>query len=166
MKRTLYIYALITSPILALYDTIPLYIFKVLDFYAFLIQFVGLTFNVFLFWVLHIIFEQKYPRQNLVLRFLYTFPILILIRGATYMLIPSIQLTNNHKYLAYPIISYLALNAIIMIIVQSIISGNKKSETEKQLQELKWQNTESQKQVLLQQLVQIPNVGKNILSKV
>ena len=39
-----------------------------------------------------------------------------------------------------------------MVIVQAIVNGYKKVLSEKQIQELKWQNTEAQKQVLMQQL--------------
>jgi len=152
MKRRLYITALITSPIIAIYDTSPLYIFNIINFNNFLLQFVILTIDVFLFWLVHIVFERKFPKQNLFLRYVFTCLIIIAIRGLTFISTPNSPLMGTHTYLAYPIITYLALNALIMIMVQSIVTGYKKAEAENQIQELKWQNTESQKQVLMQQL--------------
>ena len=39
-----------------------------------------------------------------------------------------------------------------MVIIKAVVNGYKIAENEKQLQTLKWQNTEAQKQVLMQQL--------------
>ena len=152
MKKRLYITALITAPIIAIYDSSPLYIFKIIDFNNLLIQVGGLTIDAFLFWIVHIFFERKFPNQNIIARFIATFLINTAIRGATFLTLPNEQLIRAHIYIAYPVISYLALNAIIMVMVQSIVTGYKKAEAEKQLQELKWQNAEAQMQVLMQQL--------------
>jgi len=150
LKRTLHINALITSPIIALYGVSPFYIFKQIDFSTFLLVAGGTTLSIYLTWLIHIYFEFKFPRQNKVIRFLLTYLVNIAFRLPFVLYNPGFLAYD--KYHAFPIITSLVLNAIIMVIVHSVVTGYKKSEMEMQLQELKWQNVESQKQVLMQQL--------------
>jgi LytS/YehU family sensor histidine kinase len=56
------------------------------------------------------------------------------------------------EYLIYPFISSLAINAIVAVISNSVVLSYKKNDAEKQLQNLKIQQTEAQKKILMQQL--------------
>lgn len=152
MKRRLHITALITSPIIALYGVSPFYIFQQISFQNFLFIACGTTISVYVVWLVHFFFESKFPNQNRVVRFFATYAVNIALRLVFVLLPATSKYTSADKYHAFPIITSLVLNAIIMIIMDSIITGYKKSEVESQLQELKYQNIESQKQVLMQQL--------------
>ena len=150
MKKRLHQYALASSPIIGIYGVSPFYIFNQIDLPAFLILIVGGTISVYVVWLVNIFFELKFPKQNMVIRFILTYIVNLGIRLFFVLFFPN--LLSADKYHVYAIITSLVLNAIVMVIVHSIVTGYKKSQMEDQLQELKWKNAESQKQVLMQQL--------------
>jgi len=152
MKRKLHKTALITSPIIAIYGVSPFYIFGQLSLDNFLLIVGGATISVYIVWLVHFFFENKFPNQNKVLRFFATYAVNIAIRLIFVLLPATSKYPAADKYHAFPILTSLVLNAIIMIIMDSIVTSYKKAEVDRQFQELKWQNTESQKQVLMQQL--------------
>ncbi len=155
LKRKLYNAAVVTSPIIAMYGACPFFIFEKIDFFNWINLVIGITFEVGVIWLVHIFFELKFPNQKSYLRFVVTYLISTVIRLPSMLIFPVFkqfvpQLVE--KYVAYPIITSFALNVIVMVIIKAIVNGYKKAESEKQVQELKWQNTEAQKQVLMQQL--------------
>jgi two-component system, LytTR family, sensor kinase len=155
VKKKLYITALITSPIIALYGASPFYIFDKILLPTFLFLIIGLTVNVFLVWVVHIYFAQKFPSINNYARFFYTYLVNIAVRLVFFFIDPLVNMPKPdfaENYIAYPILTSFALNAIVMVIVNSIVNGYKKAAAEQQVNELKLQNSEAQKQVLMQQL--------------
>lgn len=155
MKKRLYLTAAITSPIIALYGASPLVIFVKLRLADWLQIAAGITVEVALIWLVHIYFESRYPTQKNYIRFIVTYLVSNLTRLPFLFLLPFFKAMVPQlidQYILYPILTTFAVNIIVMVIVQSIVNGYKKAESEKQLQELKWQNTEAQKQVLMQQL--------------
>jgi len=150
MNTSLHKYALITSPFIGIYGVSPFYIFHQINLSAFLILIVGGTISVYIVWLVNIFFELKFPNQNMVVRFILTYMVNVAIRLFFVLFFPS--LLSADKYHMYAIITSLVLNAIVMVILHSIVTGDKKSQVEMQFQELKWQNTESQKHLLMQQL--------------
>jgi two-component system, LytTR family, sensor kinase len=155
MKKKLYITALITSPIIALYGASPFYIFEKIQLPTFLLLIFALTLNVFFVWVVHIYFTIKFPSLNNFKRFFYTYSVNVVMRLLAFFIDPIFDIPKPdfaERYIAYPIITSFALNAIIMAIVNSIVNSYKKAAAEKQVNELKFQNSEAQKQVLMQQL--------------
>jgi len=150
MKKRLHITAILTSPIIALYGVSPFYIFEKIDLASSLFIVVGTTISVYIVWLIHFLFERIFPNQNKIVRFFATYAVNISLRLIFVFANPSYL--SADKYHAFPIITSLVLNAIIMIIMDSIIKEFKNAEVESQLQELKFQNVESQKQVLMQQL--------------
>jgi two-component system, LytTR family, sensor kinase len=155
MKKKLYNNAFVTSPIIALYGASPFYIFEKIQLSTFLFLIAILTLNVFLVWVVHIYFAIKFPSLNNFKRFFYTYLVNVGIRFLAFFIDPILNTPKPdfaERYIAYPILTSFALNAIIMAIVNSIVNGFKKAEAEKQVNELKLQNSEAQKQALMQQL--------------
>lgn len=155
LKLKLYITALITSPIIALYGASPFFIFEKIDFFNWVKLVGGITLEVFVVWLVHIYFESNYPNQKKLYRFSVTYIISTILRLPSLLILPVFKPMVPvliEKYIAYPIITSFAANVIVLVIVQSIVNGYKKAESENQIQELKWQNTEAQKQVLIQQL--------------
>lgn len=154
MKK-LYTSAFITSPIIALYGAFPFLIFEKVKLGEWL-KLVGMiTVEVAVVWFVHIYFELRLPNQKNSWRFVCTYFVSTFFRLPTLLFLDYFknfvpQLAE--KYLAYPIVTSFAVNVMVMVIVQSIVNGYKKAESEKQLEQLRWQNTETQKQVLMQQL--------------
>jgi LytS/YehU family sensor histidine kinase len=58
----------------------------------------------------------------------------------------------DDKYFSYPIATSFALNAVIIVIMNSILNSYKNANTQRELQEIKLQHSEAQKQVLVQQM--------------
>lgn len=155
MKKRLYLTAAVTSPIIALYGSSPLVIFVKLRLQDWLQIGAGITLEVALIWIVHIYFELRYPSQKHYIRFIVTYVVSTVTRLPFLFLLPffkSLVPQLVEQYILYPILTTFAVNIIVMVIIQSIVNGYKKAESEKQVQELKWQNTEAQKQVLMQQL--------------
>ena len=155
MKKRLFLTALVTAPLIALYGASPFLIFVKLES-AYWLKIVSLiTLEVGIIWLVHIYFELKYPKQTFYARFVYTYLVSTILRLPFLFIFPVFKYVLPHlveKYLAYPILTSFVLNIIIMVIIKAVVNGYKIVENEKQLQALKWQNIEVQKQVLMQQL--------------
>jgi two-component system, LytTR family, sensor kinase len=155
LKLKLYKTAILASPIIAVYGGSPFYIFEKVSLTTYLFLIAGLAINVFIvFWIL-IISNSWYPSQPKYWRFISTYIANIILRLIFFFIDPIFKdpaQDFTRKYIAYPILTSLALNAIAMIVIDSIVSAYKKNEAEKLVQNLKLENTEAQKQVLMQQL--------------
>jgi two-component system, LytTR family, sensor kinase len=155
LKKKLYITALVTSPIIALYGVSPFYIFDKVQLATFLSLILNLTISVFVVWIIHIYFIIKFPALNNYKKFFLTYCVTTVCRLLFFFVDPLIKLAKPNfadNYIAYPILTSFALNAIIMVIANSIVNGYKKAEAEKKINELKLQNSDAQKKVLMQQL--------------
>ncbi len=155
MKKKLYQNAFITFPIIALYGASPFYIFDKIDLPTFLLLVIGLSVNVLLVWLVQIYFALKYPQLNNYKQFLYTYIVNTVIRLSFFFIDPFPNFVGpgfREHYIAYPIATSFVLNAIIMVLVNSIVNGYKRIEAEMQVNELKLQQSEAQKQALIQQL--------------
>jgi two-component system, LytTR family, sensor kinase len=155
MKSKLYKMALITSPIIAIYGVLPFFVFKIVEPKEILFLASGLALNTFLAWVILINLKVKFPNLNNILLFLASYGINILIRLVVIVLMNPFDFIKppiDDKYFAYPIATSFALNAVIIVIINSIYFSYKNANAERELQEIKLQNSEAQKQLLMQQL--------------
>jgi two-component system, LytTR family, sensor kinase len=155
MKRKMYNMAIFTSPIMAVYGVCPLYIFNILDISKALALTFGLTFNAFISWAIVIEIKLKFPKLNNYWLFVYSYILSVLFRLVLTALLWPFDIAKppvDDQYLAYPIVTSFALNGIILIILDSMVKTNKYMHSERELQELKFQNSEAQKFVLMQQL--------------
>lgn len=138
-----------------MYGASPFFIFEKIDFFNWIKLVGGITIEVVIIWLVHIYFEIKFSNQKKHWRFIITYVISTILRVPSLLIIPVFKPSLPYlveKYIAYPILTSFAVNVIVLVIVQAIVNGYKKAENEKKIQELKWQNTEAQKQVLIQQL--------------
>jgi len=155
MIRKLYKTALITSPIIAIYGVCPFYIFKIIGLSEVLNLAIGLTINTLVTWIILIQIKTRYPSINDILLFVLSYGIIMLMRFMLIFFIPPPDLVKppiDISYMAYPIVSNFVLNVIIIVILNSIIISYKYTQTERELQEIKLQNSEAQKLSLLQQM--------------
>ncbi len=155
MKRKMYNMAFFTSPIIAVYGVFPLYIFNILDLSKAVALTFGLTFSAFISWVIMIQLKLKFPKLNNYLLFVASYALNMLFRIMGMFLLSPIDFARppvEDQYLAYPIVTSFALNAIILIILDSMVKTDKYIQSDREIQELKLQNSEAQKFVLMQQL--------------
>jgi two-component system, LytTR family, sensor kinase len=154
--------ALFSSPIMALYGVTPVYIFNKIPPAFILVAGAGILLNVAGFWAINIailrysVIRSKWRRYLMSYGFIILYHLIfILIR--TFVPPPEIffnevALFKNGLFIAYPIVSVIAMNTIILIICNSAITSHKNKNAEMEIQELKVSNLEAQKQALLQQL--------------
>ncbi len=151
MEHKLFRLAFISSPILAIYGVAPIYIFQHLFYPLMLGAFFFLTFIIFVFWLINIRLTHfaKEPFKRYALSYIFT----TLLHFSMTILAPRFPLQGDTIiFVAYPIISILAINSIILIIINSILLEYEKKIIESEIKNLKLSNLEAQKQVLLQQL--------------
>ncbi len=153
--------ALLSSPIIAIYGVIPVYVFNNLPAEFLLFGCIALTINVFIFWLINIAVIKKteqYQRwKQFAASYFFTalthFAFLGLRVGMEKIKPLQLDLSLVGKgFLVYPIISMFAINTIILIICNSISLAQKKELAEFEVQRLKVNSLEAQQKVLMQQL--------------
>lgn len=153
LNKRLLIYAAITSPLLAIYGVAPLYIFEKLNLHDTLIVILGLAINVLLFWAINIFINQIFKKNNKKIVYLLSFILVFLTfipKAFVKSPLPFVNVID--KYLIYPAIFTLAINTIIWIIINSVVTKIKNQQVQEEVKELRFANLTAQKQVLIQQL--------------
>jgi hypothetical protein len=160
--------AFISSPLLALYGITPVYLFNNVAFTIVLLAGSVLVINVLIFWFINIRVANYIQKTgNAINGYLisygctlifHSFPACIrfLVTRQGFLEGPF-PLTNldhisQKAFFAYPLISSLAINTIIIIICNSILLVVKKEHAEIEVEYLKVSTLEAQKKALLQQL--------------
>ena len=151
MNKRLIYKALLTSPIISIYGVIPIVLFNSIDYLQSIVSFVALTFAILLFWFFNIYLVSKNISQTA--RYAYSYlATFILHSGTIYIMATSQGLLNPVNFLVYSIGATLALNTIILVIINAELLKRTKDFVESEYQKLKVVSLEAQKQVLLQQL--------------
>jgi LytS/YehU family sensor histidine kinase len=143
--------ALFISPVIALYGQSPFYLtIKSVDTFNILFSFISLTIMVFLFWLgnIWLLSKARPPWQLYTISYLSTFLIHLMIL----LFIPKFPAENNNMFFFYPLVSTLAINSIILIILNAQQLKERKNSVEVELQKVKVENLEAQKKMLQQQL--------------
>jgi len=151
MKSKLLNKALITSPIISIYGVAPLFLINSLQAEQIIISFVSLTIMIFMFWLINIYLVGR--SNTAMLRYTASYAATFLLHSGIIVLIlrfPEKQ--DPATFLAYLIVTTIALNTIILVIINTDLLKIKKDLAESEIQRLKVGNLEAQKQVLLQQL--------------
>ncbi|MEO1448880.1 MAG: histidine kinase, partial [Bacteroidota bacterium] len=153
MDRKFFSYASISAPLLALFGASPFYIFGILTLQQSAKMHISVLISVVLYWLINgfIFLHLKKPR---------TWPFLVLSYFLTFfsnILKAPFQSTFDFQstlleYVVHPIITAIALNTIILLIINSIIGEREKQESARTIASLKLQKLEAENQVLMQQL--------------
>lgn len=151
LKNRLKRIAVITSPIIAAYGVAPIFMLKSVDTIPLIIAFLSLTLLIGFFWWINIflIANSISSRARYIIRYSATF----ILQTLVLTLLPQFPDQQNiSDFLFYSILSTVAINTIILIIINSELLKRNKDLAEFEIQNLKVANLEAQKQVLLQQL--------------
>jgi two-component system, LytTR family, sensor kinase len=146
--------ASISAPLIAIYGASPFYIFEKITLKIYLLTTFALSINVFIVFAIYVFFTFQFPKQKKWVRFIVTYLVNSAIRIFFIVFDPLLNtpISFSKKYIAYPILTSIVLNAIVMIIVEAIVISYQKSKAEKLVQDLQMENITAQKQVLMQQL--------------
>lgn len=160
MKRKLLQNALISTPILAFYVISPLYIFEVFTFPNFLENVTALCLNIFLIWLINIYLCMRLLHFANWKRGLISY-VANFIFQVVFILAPRLFIDEDpfpkeqfpdQLHMLYPVLTFFGFNAIILMLCNSVLIADRKASADIEIQTLKYQNSEAQKQILLQQL--------------
>lgn len=155
MKRKLWLNAFLTAPIIALYSAAPLYMSQSMTSESLLKFSLLFTATPLIIWAMHIYLLFKFPAITSFWRFTIVCTMLFVAHLAVNLFIfhgelPVLRMTGI--YMAYPFFILLLPNITVLILCNNIVFAYKRLAAEKEVHELKLQNSEAQKQVLVQQL--------------
>ncbi len=151
MKKRLTGISLYTSPILAGYGIAPILLIQTIDVLQFLTAFLLLSVMILLFWKINI--ELLNLKKNKKFRYIISYLSIVFLHSFIIFVLPkSPSELSPADFILYSIASTLALNTIILIIINSELLRESKSLADFEIQSLKLANLEAQKQALIQQL--------------
>ena len=157
MKKRLINIALFTSPLIAVYGLIPLFIFDRITVFQLVSFSIFVTLNVLFFWAVNIFLVIKYPHWKSIKRNIISFLAIFISRIPFVLLnvingVPDFLEEIFEDIVFFPFYSLVLINIIILIIIDSIKSSIEKSAALKKVDKLSIQNLEAQKQTLIQQI--------------
>ena len=129
----------------------PIFLFNSLGLEQIIVSFVSLTVMIFLFWMFNIYLIKWNTKSTS--RYFVSYTVAFLLHsGIALIFLRFPEKQNSVTFLVYSIVTTIALNTIILVIINTELLKIKKDIAETELQQIKVGNLEAQKQVLLQQL--------------
>ena len=153
MKKKLFRAAFISSPIIGVIGSTPLYIIDKISIPNIIILWLFLSFIVFIFWIINIVIITKVKETNSIKRYLLSFLLTLILQFINISLIYFLDIKfvpRNVDF--YPLVPAIGINTIIIILSNSIILQFQKRNAELEIERLKVNNLEAQRLMLLQQL--------------
>lgn len=151
LKNRLKRVAVFTSPIIAAYGVAPVFLLESIDTIPLIVAFLSLSLLITFFWWVNILLIGK--SIGSITRYAISYSITFISQSLILLLLPKFPDQQNiSDFLIYSISSTIAINTIILIIINSELLKRNKDIAEFEIQNLKLVNLEAQKQVLLQQL--------------
>ncbi|MEM6347092.1 MAG: histidine kinase [Bacteroidota bacterium] len=143
----------ISSPLLALYGSSPFYMFGVMDISQTTKLYFSVLVSVVLYWLIngYIFLHLKKPRRWDIFILSYVVTFLSNLLKAPFQTFFELR-SEVMQYVLFPITMTLALNSIILLIINQLIEAREKRQAEKQVSELTIQKLEAENMVLMQQL--------------
>lgn len=154
MKRGLLRYAILSTPILAIYALSPVLIFEVTPRPELPTLILGMFVNISIVWSINILITLQLQYIEKWKRYSLSYLFQLLFQLALFFISDFITIKQDlaEKYLSYPILISISFNAVIILLCNSVENAFKKNVAEIENRELKFQNSEGQKQLLLRQL--------------
>lgn len=154
MKRGLLRYAILSTPILAIYALSPVLIFEVAPRPELPTLILGMFVNISVVWSINILITLRLQKLEKWKRYSLSYLFQLLFQLALFFISDFITIRPDiaEKYLSYPILISISFNAVIILLCNSVENAFKKNVAEIENRELKFQNSEAQKQLLLRQL--------------
>jgi sensor histidine kinase YesM len=154
MKRGLLRYAFLSTPILAIYALSPVVIFEVEPKPELTMLTIGMLVNISIVWSINILITLNLQNLSKWKRYSLSYLIQLIFQLVLFFVsdFTTIRPDLAEKYLSYPILISISFNAVIILLCNSVENAYKKNEAEIENRELKFQNSEAQKQLLLRQL--------------
>ena len=153
-KNLILKYALISSPLLALFGICPFFIFDILDVKHSVFLLFGVFLSVLFYWVTNYLIIYKYNLRNKLVVVLLSFflaflsKVIFLFIGAPLLAFKA----TIAPFMIYPAVVTVALNSFVLFIVYYLKRENEISKADKLIANLNLENITAQKQTLIRQL--------------
>jgi two-component system, LytTR family, sensor kinase len=153
--------ALISSPLLAFYAVMPLYVSNLIPNREGFAMMIAITLFTFIDWLINIYTIKVTQRKSQWIRYLMSYCLTFVFHFFMAMLGNYIGPRNipfenpelmNTNIIFYPLLTVLAFNTIILILCNLIIAEDTKKNIALEVQKLRVENLEAEKQILKQQL--------------
>lgn len=144
---------MISSPLLALFGASPFYIFGILDFRQSVGMHISVLISVVFYWIIngYIFLKLKKERKWHIFLLSYILTFLSNILKTPFQTFVQFRGVVE-EYLIYPVITTIALNTIILLIINLLIGEREKQEAQNTIAALNIQKLVAENQVLMQQL--------------
>jgi two-component system, LytTR family, sensor kinase len=152
MKKKLYRVAFISSPIVSLVGSVPLVIFEKIQMPKIFILWFLLACIIFIFWNINILILSKVKDSNSLKRYVLSYLCVLSVQALNIFLAINLNLKPHEINNFFPFVPAIAINSLILILSNSIILQFQKRNAELEIEQLKVNNLEAQKLILLQQL--------------
>jgi two-component system, LytTR family, sensor kinase len=154
MKKNLIRYAVVSTPILALYALSPILIFRIAPIHDLVKITFGMLINISIVWGINIYITNQLQHLPKWKRYSLSYFSQLMFQFALFLVTDFISVRPElaEKYIVYPVLISVSFNAIIILLCNSVENTYKKNVAEIENRELKFQNSEAQKQLLLRQL--------------
>ena len=153
MYKKLYRAAFISSPIIGIIGSTPLYIIEKISIPNVAILWVFLTYIVLAFWLINIFIITKVEETNSIKRYVLSYLLTLFLQFINILVILFFGIKLLPKGVNfYPLVPAIGINTIIIILSNSIILQFQKRSAELEIERLKVNNLEAQRLMLVQQL--------------
>jgi two-component system, LytTR family, sensor kinase len=152
MKQKLYRVALISSPVVSLVGSVPIIIFEQIEKPRMFLLWLVLACIVFLFWNVNIFILSKIKESNSTKRYILSYLSILCIQTFNIFIAINFDLKPPEINAFFPFLPAIAINTLILILSNLIILQFQKESAELEVKQLKVNNLEAQKMILLQQL--------------
>jgi sensor histidine kinase YesM len=152
----IYKIAILSSPLIALYGVMPVYLFGFISLNEILPFYLGFTCFIFFGWVINIFVisftknNARWVRYTMSYFFALLLHFSIILIGVLTNGLPDLK--GDFLVAFYPIISVMAFNTVSLLIINLLVSQEKSKNAEIEVQKLTVSSLETEKKVLQQQL--------------
>ena len=152
MIKKLYKVALISSPIVSMVGSVPIVVFEKIQMPRIFLLWFILACIIFVFWNINILILSKIKDSSSLRRYLLSYLCVLCFQALNIFLAVKFHLKPDEINIFFPLIPAIAINTLILILSNLIILQFQKESVELEVKQLKVNNLEAQKMILLQQL--------------
>ena len=152
MIKKLYKVALISSPIVSLVGSVPLVVFEKIQMPRIFFLWFILACIIFIFWNINIFILSKIKESGSSKRYIMSYLFVLCFQALNIFLAIQFHLKPDGINIFFPLVPAIAINTLILILSNLIILQFQKESAELEVKQLKVNNLEAQKTILLQQL--------------
>ncbi len=152
MIKKLYRVAFISSPIVSMVGSVPIVVFEKIQMPKIFLLWFILACIVFVFWNINIFILSKIKESNSPKRYILSYLCVLCVQTLNIFLAINFNLKPDEINIFFPLVPAIAINTLILILSNLIILQFQKESAELEVKQLKVNNLEAQKMILLQQL--------------